>query len=51
MSENETALINLIRQHENPEEAFIIAFKIITNFLTQLESSEEPSSVFLQELA
>ena len=61
LSENETILINLIRQHKNPDDALLTAIQIIllslnqeksvSNSLKQPESSEEPFSVFLQELA
>ena len=40
MSENEIALIEMIRNNPNPENAMIIALEIISNFLKQLESSE-----------
>ena len=39
MSENETELINLIRQHENPEEALAVALKVILDFLDHPSSS------------
>ena len=40
MSENEIALIEMIRNHPNPEQAFYIAVEIITDYLKQLESFE-----------
>ena len=35
MTENETILINLIRQHKNPEEALLTAIQIILLSLNQ----------------
>lgn len=34
MSENEIMLINLIRQHKNPEEALATAVKIIIDYIS-----------------
>lgn len=48
---NEEVLLSLIREHENPEQALKIAVDIITSFLEQSVSSQEPSADFLQELA
>lgn len=33
MSENETMLINLIREHKNPEKALVVAVEIIIDYL------------------
>ena len=49
MSENETMLINLIREHKNPEQALTVALEIIINYLKQPESFEQPFVAFLQE--
>lgn len=35
MSENETMLINLIREHKNPEKALVAAIEIIIDYLNQ----------------
>ena len=42
MTENEIKLIELIRENDNPEQAIITAVSIITSFLEQPQSSEEP---------
>jgi capsular polysaccharide biosynthesis protein len=49
MTQNETNLINIIREDDNPEEAMIIAVRIICDFLTQLESNSKQESVVLEE--
>ena len=41
MTDNEIKLINIIREHENPEQAVEIAIKTILEFLAQDESSQE----------
>ena len=38
MSENETRLLNLIRQHNNPEKALAIAVSVLLSFLNRPES-------------
>ena len=48
MTDNELKLIELIRENDNPEEAIITAVDIITSFLEQLQSSEEPSVACLR---
>lgn len=48
MTENETELIRMIRDHDNPEQALMTATVIILGFLKQLESSEEQAPVCLQ---
>ena len=50
MTVNETELINLIRENDNPEQAIITATAIILEYLTQHESSEEQSFVCLPVL-
>ena len=40
MTENETLLIEMIKNHPNPEQAMLIAIDIILDFLKQLESFE-----------
>jgi len=44
MSNNEMTLIRLIREHDEPEKALVIAVAVITSFLRQHGSSEEPSA-------
>ena len=41
MTDNEKELINIIREHDNPECAVEIAIKIMIEFLTRDESSQE----------
>ena len=38
MTENEIALLNMIRENEHPEQALMTAAVIILGFLKQLES-------------
>lgn len=38
MTENESKLINLIREHKHPEKALITAIEITLNFLEQPQS-------------
>ena len=40
MTENEKVLIETIKNHSDPEQAMLVAIKIISDFLKQLESSE-----------
>ncbi len=49
MSENETTLINLIREHKNPEEALLTAVEIILSFLNHPEASASELSVVFPE--
>lgn len=51
MTDNEIELISLIRNADHPEDAMIIAIKIILQYLEQPESFEAPSSVCPLELA
>jgi hypothetical protein len=48
MTDNELKLIELIRENDNQEEAIITAVSIITSFLEQLQSFEEPSVACLR---
>lgn len=48
MTENEITLINLIRNHPNPGEAFVKALEIILLFVN--ESSESKPSADFREL-
>ena len=40
MSKNELELLGMIREHDDPEKAMMIAVEVITLFLTQHGSSE-----------
>ena len=51
MTDNELKLIELIRDHNNPEEAIVTAVNIITSFLEQPQSFEVQAAACLQELA
>ncbi len=48
MTENEKELFRIICENDNQEQAFVTAVETILSFLTQHESSEEPSPVCLQ---
>ena len=50
MTENETVLINLIREHKRPDVALVTAIEIILSFLNHPESSELEPSVVTREL-
>lgn len=49
MTENEIKLINIIREHIDPEQDLMDATDIILSYLTQHESYPKPSAVVLQE--
>lgn len=49
MTANEITLIQLIRNHDNPEEALSSAVSIILEYLAQPESFEEQAVAYLQE--
>ena len=49
MTSNELELLGMIRNHDNPQQAIVIAIDTITSFLMQLESSQAPKAVDLQE--
>ena len=51
MTDNEAKLINLIRQHNNPEKAMVVALTTICWYLKQPQSSATPSVADSQELA
>jgi hypothetical protein len=51
MSENETILLNLIRENDNPKEALMTATLIVLGYLKQLGSSEVQDSAGLQGLS
>lgn len=49
MTDNELELIEMIRNHKNPEKAFVTALEIILLFVNHRESSESKSSVGFRE--
>ena len=49
MTENETVLINLIREHKRPDVALVTAIEIILSFLNHPESSVSEPSVVTRE--
>ena len=49
MTSNELELLGIIRNHDNPQQAIVIAIDTITSFLKQLESSQAPNAVDPQE--
>ena len=51
MTANETELINIIRENDNPARALATAVDIILAFLKQRGSSEEQAAADLRELA
>ena len=48
MTENEQELMSIIRENDNPAQAFMAATVIILDYLKQLESSEGQAFVGLQ---
>ena len=50
MTNNHIELLNLVRENDKPEEALQIAVEIISSFLEQCVSYQEPSPDFLQAL-
>lgn len=51
MTTNELELIEMIRNHKNPEKAFVTALEIILSFVNHHESSESKHSVGARESA
>ena len=51
MTANETELIKLIRENDNPEQALVTAVETILIYLKQHESSEVQAAACLRELA
>ena len=51
MTNNEKELINIIREHENPEKALLTALDIVTTFLRLSVSYQEPFADSQRELA
>jgi hypothetical protein len=44
VTENEMELLRMIREHDDPERALVIAVEVITSFLGLRGSSEEPAA-------
>ena len=44
MTDNETALLEMIRNNENPEQAILVAIGVIIDFLNRPESSDGTQS-------
>lgn len=44
MTDNEQDLINIIRKHDNPEQALDIAFNLLLSFLASREVPQDTSS-------
>lgn len=51
MSKNETELIDMVRENDNPEQAMMIAVDIILEYLRRPESFEAQAAAYLQEPA
>ena len=51
MTENEYELLNMIRNHNNPEQAVEIAIGLLIDFLAKLEAPPDTSSEHLRESA
>jgi hypothetical protein len=51
LSENEMKLIELLRENDNPEMAFLIAVKVFAAFLTMSQEPPERILAALQESA
>lgn len=49
MSKNEIELFNVIYENDYPENAALVAIKVFAAFLEQLEVTQEPPAVCLQE--
>lgn len=51
MTDNERELLNIIRNHDNPERAMEIAIELMIDFLAQREVPPDTSSVRHRESA
>lgn len=51
MSNNECELWKMICENENPENAVLVAIKVFSAFLEQLEATPKPPAGGLQESA
>lgn len=45
MTDNERELLNIIRNHNNPEQAMEVAFNLMLDFLTKPEAPQDTFSV------
>lgn len=43
MTNEESELINLVRSHDNPTQAILVAVSVILDFLTQPQPSQQPT--------
>ena len=50
MTDNEKQLIKMIRESKNPEEALLMAVRIISSLLNQEQNAEEQAPSCHQEL-
>ena len=50
MTKNKIELLNIINENDNPEQSLQIAIEVISSFLEQSVSYQEPVPDFLQEL-
>lgn len=50
MTNNQIELLNIVYENDNTEEAIKTAIEVISSFLEQSVSSQEPSADFLQAL-
>lgn len=50
MENNKVKLLNIVHENDNIEEALLTAIEVISSFLEQSVSYQEPSLDFLQEL-
>ena len=50
MKDNKIKLLAIINENDNPEEALQVAIEVISSFLGQSVSYQEPSPDFLQAL-
>lgn len=50
MSNKKIELLNIVRENDYPEEALLTAIAVISSFLEQYESYQEPFPDFLRAL-
>jgi hypothetical protein len=49
LSKNEIALLDIINENDNPEQAVLTAINVFAAFLERLEADQEPQAVGLRE--
>lgn len=49
MTDNERELLNIIREHDNPEDAIAIAIQLMVVFSTKREVPQDTLSALLRE--